>query len=156
MGGLMGKGWLILGLISVAVVVWYCITYPYNVQAILHSFKGKPTYYCDSANASCISMTDDLKFNCSDSFITIDNPTSTETTDITNLGDDCHVVITITRSSVSGYTGTSLTCDIPTTHLREVLEPLRVGNVMPIFKYCEGSFKDKYYQTMSGLTGIPV
>jgi hypothetical protein len=101
-------------------------------------------------------MADDLELNCNDSFIIVDNPTGTQTTDITKLDDNCHIVFTITRSSVSTYAGTSMTCDIPMTNVKEVLEPLRFRNIMPLFKYCEGSLKDRYYQTMSSMFGIPI
>jgi hypothetical protein len=139
--------WVVIVLILVVAVVAYYITPPQYIQSVLSSLTGKPKYYCDSTNTTCINLIVELEYTCSNSVITRDFPSITSIEDITRNGDNCHIVYTVDRAAISGWKGLSMTCDIPMAKIGVV----KGGSSGEFIKYCEGSLKDEYYRIMIGL-----
>lgn len=100
-----------------------------------------------------MSYITELKNSCNDSIITQDTNSFTIDIDITNQNDNCHVVYSVERSSLSGFKGTSMTCDIPISKTDVMTQPYLTIS-MELFKYCEGSFKDLYLKDLSNMFGF--
>ncbi|MEM5781684.1 MAG: hypothetical protein QXD43_00605 [Candidatus Aenigmatarchaeota archaeon] len=143
-------------IIIIVIIIFGFILYIYNnpktisiITNIIPSFKPKPTYYCDSNNTLC----NDIMEKCIDSIIITDTTTITIKEDITNKNTICHILFSIDKSVFSGWKGLSMTCDFPISN-----EKVNYGEQWSIefFKYCEGSLKDKWFETMGNMFGLPI
>lgn len=107
----------------------------------------KDTYYCDSNNATCMGIVKQLQNNCNNSITIVDYPDLTFKTDITR-NEECRFYVTVEHSSLSGLKGTYMECNIPPQKAYMFSEDVSA------IKYCEGSFKDQYYNLVYQFLGI--
>jgi len=106
-------------------------------------FKEKPKYFCESGNETCSNFVKGLMVDCKDSIIIQDYSSLTLKIDITKLSNNCHVVYYVEHSALTGWKGTSMVCEIP---LKKT--SVMIGTSFLALKYCEGSLKDKFYETV--------
>ena len=92
----------------------------------------------------------ELQSKCENSVITLDSSALTQTVDITNMEDNCHIVYSVDRSALSGLKGTSMTCDIPMSKTALITQ----SSSIELLKYCEGSMKDKFLELIQQMWGF--
>lgn len=112
-------------------------------------FEKKDTYYCTESNSStCIPFVNQLKNNCNTSVIIEDFTLLKAKTDISRK-DSCYVSISVERSAMPQFEGTSMSCVLPV----EKANLLTDINIMNLLSYCSGSFKTAYYNAASQMFG---
>lgn len=107
----------------------------------------KDTYYCDSNNATCMGIVKQIQNNCNNSITIVDYPVLTFKIDITR-NEECRFYVTVEHSSLSGLKGTYMECNIP------LQKAYMFSEDASAIKYCEGSFKDQYYNLVYQFLGI--
>jgi hypothetical protein len=107
----------------------------------------KPT--CELGNQTCQSRAKDILNNCENYVLWSEDSTQVYTIDITRNPNTCNVIYTIQKSIVSGMKGLSMTCDTPFNKMY-----LHTSVNIELFKYCEGSLKDNWFNQWSQVFGI--
>ena len=101
--------------------------------------------YCNYKDSVCMDKFKEDKAQCTDSVITIDSAYTLTKYKLRKKGDYCEYYMKILGTNVARLKGTTLTCNIPLSKMKEFST---TSNEMAYFKYCEGDFIEAINQAI--------